>query len=116
MTDTEIKSGKKSHDQHNSVAYVRSFKGIFSVTEDVILDSGDETIKIEVLDRQSSNDDGHENITDIQNYLQTFNKEIQTVHSEAGQGGTVKISISVHLSSLKIFIFEYTLRWRLPNK
>ncbi|XP_065200286.1 transcriptional repressor CTCFL-like [Planococcus citri] len=42
-------------------------------------------IKIEIVDHHPNADGSSENITDLQNYLQTFNKEILTVQAESGQ-------------------------------
>lgn len=49
-----------------------------------------QTIKIEVIDRPAgSDDDNQDNITDIQNYLQSFNKEIQTVQGESAESNGI---------------------------
>ncbi|XP_065200292.1 transcriptional repressor CTCFL-like [Planococcus citri] len=53
-----------------------------NATENVVA-VGDQTIKVEVL--VPDGDGSHESITDIQNYLQTFNKEIQTIQTESTQ-------------------------------
>lgn len=52
-------------------------------------DNEPQTIKIEVIDRPpGSDDDNQESITDIQNYLQSFNKEIQTVQGESAESNS----------------------------
>lgn len=51
-----------------------------------------QTIKIEVIDRPAGSDDeNQDSISDIQNYLQSFNKEIQTVQGESAESNGMTI-------------------------
>ena len=74
---------KYSH--HYSLFF--SGRSVFFPAENVNTDVGNQSIKIEIIDQPSNNDGPHENITDLQNYLQTFNKEILTVQAECSQTG-----------------------------
>lgn len=61
---------------------VSSVANFFLSAGSVDCDEGDHEIKIEVLDQSTGEEDCEESITDIQNYLQRFNKEIQAVQGE----------------------------------
>ncbi|KAK7584077.1 hypothetical protein V9T40_005040 [Parthenolecanium corni] len=71
-------------------------------------DNEPQTIKIEVIDRPpGSDDDNQESITDIQNYLQSFNKEIQTVQGESAESNNDGAATDVNNSETNtIYVTE----------
>lgn len=74
-------------------------------------DNEPQTIKIEVIDRPpGSDDDNQESITDIQNYLQSFNKEIQTVQGESAESNsTTKFNLWIcSCTCFTIFLYSST--------